>query len=210
MSKALERQNQRDRLLLAALEHIPFEGWSRKALLAGAADIGIDAGTARRLFPRGGDDLIHHLDVWTDRRLAEQADDGAIERLRVRERIAKLVWMRLEILAPHREAMRRAIAARLLPGNAVKAAPAIWRSIDLIWELAGDRARDSSYYTKRGLLLAVWTSTFFFWLDDYSPGRKDSAAFLDRRIDDVMRIGKVRGQIEGLFTNLNRLNPLRT
>jgi ubiquinone biosynthesis protein COQ9 len=209
MSKAVERQSQRDRILEAALQHIPFDGWNRRALLAGAADAGIDAATAKRLFPRGGDDLLAHLDVWADRRLVKAVDQRVIDRLRIRERIARLVRMRLEILSPHREAMRRAIAARLLPSNAVKAGPALWRSIDLIWALAGDRADDASYYTKRGLLLAVWTSTFFYWLEDQSPGLEESWAFLDRRIDNVMQIGKLRGQVEGLFKNLDRFNPLK-
>lgn len=209
MSRAVERQSQRDRLLEAALGHIPFVGWSRRALLDGAADIGIDAGTARRLFPRGGDDLLAHLDVWADRRMVADVDQSVIDRLRMRERIARLVRTRLEILSPHREAVRRAIAARLIPNNAMTAGPALWRSVDLIWAIAGDRADDASYYTKRGLLLAVWTSTFFFWLEDQSPGLQDSWAFLDRRIDNVMQIGRIRGQIEGLFKNLNRFNPLK-
>ena len=208
--KIVERQSQRDRILEAALQHVPFEGWNRRALLAGAADAGLDAATARRLFPRGGDDLLAHLDVWADRRLVEAVDQQAIDRLRMTERITRLVRMRLEILSPHREAMRRAIAARLLPGNALKAGPALWRTVDLIWAIAGDKANDASYYTKRSLLLAVWTSTFFYWLEDNSPGLEESWAFLDRRIRNVMQIGKARGQIEGLFKNLERLNPLKT
>lgn len=209
-SRAVERQSQRDRILEAALQHIPFEGWNRRALLAGAADIGIEAATAIRLFPGGGDDLLAHLDVWADRRLVAAVDQREIDRLRMRERIARLVRMRLEILSPHREAVRRAIAARLLPGNALKAGPALWRSIDLIWAIAGDRADDASYYTKRGLLLGVWTSTFFYWLEDRSAGLEDSWAFLDRRIDNVMQIGRLRGQIDGLFSGLARFNPLKT
>ncbi|MEZ5932257.1 MAG: COQ9 family protein [Alphaproteobacteria bacterium] len=209
MSKAVERQSQRDRILEAALQHIPFEGWTRRALHAGAADIGIDAATAKRLFPRGGDDLLAHLDVWTDRRLVAAVDQAAVDRLRMRERIKHLVRLRFEILTPHREAMRRALAARLFPSNALAAGPALWRSIDLIWALAGDRADDASYYTKRSLLLAVWTSTFFYWLEDQSPGLEETWAFLERRIDNVLQIGKVRGQIEGLFKTLDRFNPLK-
>lgn len=209
MKKADERQSLRDKILEAALVHIPFEGWSRRALLDGAADIGVDAATAKRLFPRGGDDLLAHLDVWADRRMVQAVDQSAIDRLRMRERIARLVRTRLEILSPHREAVRRAIAARLLPSNAIKAGPSLWRSVDLIWAIAGDRADDASYYTKRGLLLAVWTSTFFYWLEDQSPGLEDSWAFLDRRIGNVMQIGRVRGQIDSLFKNLDRFNPLK-
>ena len=36
MSQPTSREEQRDRLLEAALVHVPFDGWSRRALFAGA------------------------------------------------------------------------------------------------------------------------------------------------------------------------------
>src|SRR5690606_38841618 len=119
MSQPSSREEQRDRLLEAALVHVPFEGWSRRALFAGAADLGLDPGTARRLFPRGGDDMLVHVERWADRQMLARV--GSLEGLRMRDRIAKLVRTRLEVLGPHREAMRRATAARMLPGNALAA-----------------------------------------------------------------------------------------
>lgn len=208
-AKRPRREQQKDELLDAALVHIPFEGWSRRALFQGAADIGLSADTAKRLFPRGGDDLLIHLDVWADRQLVASVDQAALDKMRVRDRIARLVKARLSLLSPHREAIRRAVAARMLPTNAVTAGTALWRSIDLIWAMAGDRTTDSSYYTKRGLLLAVWTATFFYWLEDHSVGLRDSWAFLDRRIDNVMQFGRARAQIQGLFSGLGRMNPLK-
>lgn len=206
---APKRAEQRRQLLEAALIHIPFEGWCKRALLQGAADIGMDAATAYRLFPRGGDDLLVHLDVWADRLLVERADHAGLDKLRIRDRIAKLVKIRLDILSPHREAIRRAVAARLIPTNAMTAGTALWRTMDLIWTLAGDQANDASYYSKRGLLLAVWTTTFFYWLEDHSVSLRDSSAFLERRIDNVMQFGSTKAQIEGLFKGLGRFNPLK-
>ena len=83
---------------------------------------------------------------------------GLLDDLRVRERIARLVRTRLDVLGPHREAMRRATAARLMPSNGLTACGSLWRTVDLMWSAAGDDARDTSYYTKRSLLAAVWTS----------------------------------------------------
>ena len=210
VAKASGREVKRDRLLEAALVHVPFDGWSGRALLQGAADIGVAPLEARRLFPKGGDGLLFHLDVWADRKLVDAVDQSEIDALRIRERIAKLVWTRLDILAPHREALRRAVAARLLPTNIAGAGTALWRSMDLIWAIAGDKATDASYYTKRSLLLAVWTTTFFFWLEDQSVGFRDSQAFLNRRIDNVMQFGKVRAQIEGVLKGFERFSPLKT
>jgi ubiquinone biosynthesis protein COQ9 len=207
MTGPSSREIQRDRLLEAALLHVPFDGWSRRSLMAAARDLGVEPALARRLFPRGGDDLLAHLDRWADRRMLERIDQPALRAMRVRDRIAALVRARLEALGPHREAMRRATAARMLPGNAFTACQNLWRSADLIWASAGDQADDYSYYTKRSLLAAVWTSTFFFWLDDQSENFEATSAFLERRIENVMRIGTIRGRLDDALKGVWRLNP---
>ena len=206
MSQSTSREQQRDHLLEAALVHVPFDGWSRRALFAGAADLGLQAGLARRLFPRAGDDMLVHVERWADRQMLARV--GALEGMRVRDRIAKLVRTRLEVLGPHREAMRRATAARLLPSNGFAACGSLWRSVDLMWSAAGDDVRDASYYSKRSLLAVVWTSTFLFWLEDRSEDFQDTWAFLERRIDNVMQIGRLRSRFGDMFLGLGRLNPL--
>jgi ubiquinone biosynthesis protein COQ9 len=206
MSQPTSREEQRDRLLEAALVHVPFDGWSRRALFAGAADLGLEPGLARRLFPRAGDDMLVHVERWADRQMLARV--GPLDGMRVRDRIAALVRTRVEVLGSHREAMRRATAARLLPSNGFAACGSLWRTVDLMWSAAGDDARDASYYTKRSLLAAVWTSTFLFWLEDRSDGYADTWAFLQRRIDNVMQIGRLRARFDDLFQGFGRLNPL--
>jgi ubiquinone biosynthesis protein COQ9 len=202
------REDQRDRLLEAALVHVPFDGWSRRSLFAGARDLDIEPGLVRRLFPGGGDDLLAQLERWADRQMLARVDLDALRAMRIRERIATLVRARLEALTPHREAMRRAVAARLLPSNAIAGCASLWRTVDLMWSVAGDKADDYNYYTKRSLLAAVWTSTFLFWLEDRSVGSHDSFAFLDRRIGDVMQIGALGARVGEAVRSLGRLNPL--
>jgi ubiquinone biosynthesis protein COQ9 len=206
MSQPTSREEQRDRLLEAAWGHVPFDGWSRRSLSAGAADLGLEPSVARRLFPRAGDDLLVHVERWADRQMLARV--GPLDDLRVRERIARLVRTRLEVLGPHREAMRRATAARLLPSNGLAACGSLWRTVDLMWSAAGDDARDASYYTKRSLLAAVWTSTFLYWLEDRSEGYAETWSFLERRIANVMQIGRLRARVDDFFKDLGRLNPM--
>jgi ubiquinone biosynthesis protein COQ9 len=206
MSQTTSREEQRDRLLEAALVHVPFDGWSRRSLFAGAADLRLEPSVARRLFPRAGDDMLVHVERWADRQMLARV--GPLDDLRVRERIARLVRTRLEVLGPHREAMRRATAARLLPSNGLAACGSLWRTVDLMWSAAGDDARDASYYTKRSLLAAVWSSTFLYWLEDRSEGCADTWSFLERRIANVMQIGQLRARIDDFFKQFGRLNPM--
>jgi ubiquinone biosynthesis protein COQ9 len=100
------------------------------------------------------------------------------------------VWQRLRIQEPAKEAIRRALAVLAMPQNAAAAARFSWRSADVMWRMAGDTATDYNHYTKRAILSAVYGSTLLAWLQDDSEGAADTAAFLDRRIDEVMRFEK--------------------
>lgn len=202
------RRALKDRVLEAALLHAAFDGWTRRTLVNAAADAGLDPLAARRLFPRGGDSLLAWLDDWADRRMLERA--GELQRLSVRRRITSLVRARLEALQPHREALRRAALARGLPANLLGTGQALWRTVDRMWQAAGvdrDQGAGFSFYSRRVTLGGVLVATFLFWLDDRSEASQDSWAFLDRRIEDVMRIGRARAALDSLAGRLPFARP---
>lgn len=206
-----QRTEQKDRLFEAALQHVPFDGWSRRTLAHAARDVGIDPATARRLFPNGGDGLLAWLSPWLDRQTEARLAAIDFSGMKIRRRIATIVRTRLEILGPHREALRRAIAAGIMPGNLAASGRRLWAVVDRMWAQAGDPKGDAgmSRYTRRALLAGVYLSTLLFWLDDKSEDSRDSWAFLDRRIEDVMRIGQLRGRVESLVQGLPFRRPGR-
>src|SRR3546814_8027214 len=95
---------------------------------------------ARRAFPGGAPDLIAQFSDWADRRMAEElARQGeAFSSLKVREKIALAVRTRLEVLEPHKEAVRRSGAVLALPNHAGLAAASVYRTVDAMWHAAGD------------------------------------------------------------------------
>jgi ubiquinone biosynthesis protein COQ9 len=118
-------------------------------------------------------------------------------KLKIREKIRALVWQRLETMGPAREAVRRAIAILAMPQNLPLALRISWRTADLMWRLAGDTSTDFNHYTKRITLGGVYGSTLLVWLDDQSEGWSGTSAFLDRRIDDVMKFEKFKAEWRG-------------
>jgi ubiquinone biosynthesis protein COQ9 len=69
----------------------------------------------------------------------------------------------------------------------------MWRTAGL----GGDPAEGFSYYSRRATLAGVVGSTLLFWLDDQSPDCAETWSFLDRRIENVMQIGRLRSTVEG-------------
>jgi ubiquinone biosynthesis protein COQ9 len=181
------------RVLAQALPHVPFDGWSPMLLAAAVTAAGLSDLDRRRLFPAGAADLVDfHLDE-IDRAMLAALARRDLEPLKVRERIALAVRLRLETAAPPRETVRRTLAYQCLPGRGRRALKALYRTVDRIWRAAGDRATDFNFYTKRALLAGVYSATLLYWLNDNSDGAKETWAFLDRRLADVMRIERLRG-----------------
>jgi ubiquinone biosynthesis protein COQ9 len=188
---SFDRDDARDRILAAALPHVPFDGWSDAVLARAAQEAGFPAATAMRIFPGGALDALGHWCDAADRAMVAACEgDPGFAALKVREKVAAAIRRRLEPLGPHREAVRRGMALMALPGGLGLSLRALWATVDAVWRLAGDRATDFNYYSKRALAAAVYSSTLMFWLEDRSPDSGESWEFLDRRIAEVMALPK--------------------
>jgi ubiquinone biosynthesis protein COQ9 len=192
----------RDRLVKASLTHIPFDGWTTAALRRGGKDAGLSEGDVARAFPTGALDAIEHHSRRADTKMLETLDAMDIMALRVPARITTAIRLRLEQNAPHREAVRRALATLAMPLNVPTGTRCLYRTVDAIWYAAGDTATDWNFYSKRALLAGVYSATLLYWLDDRSEGLQQSWAFLDRRMDDIARMPKLTGGLRQLAERL--------
>jgi ubiquinone biosynthesis protein COQ9 len=187
----------RRELALAVGENAVFDGWTARAVDSAAQQLGIDPVQARLAMPKTQAGMIDVYIQEVDRGLEAYFTPERIAGLKIREKIRALVWKRLEIMGPAREAVRRALAILAMPQNIPLALRTSWRTADLMWRIAGDTSTDFNHYTKRMTLGAVYGSTLLVWLDDESGGWVETAAFLDRRIDDVMKIEKLKAEWRG-------------
>jgi len=172
-----------------------FDGWSDEALNQAAALAGVDAAVARLAFPGGAMDMIAAWIASTDARMQAAFVDGHLARLKIRDRIRTLLLFRLDAIAGQEEALRRALAIQAMPHNLPRTLRLGWHSADLMWRLAGDTATDYNHYTKRALLTGIYTATLAVFLDDASDGKAETRAFLDRRIEGVMKFEKAKAQL---------------
>ncbi len=171
-----------------------FDGWNGEALQQAAAALNINGDVARLAIPGGPMDLI---DAWVqsiDAAMREAFGGDAFAGVKIRERIRMLVQFRLDAVRGQEEALRRALTIQAMPQNLARALRMGWRSADIMWRLAGDTATDYNHYSKRATLGAIYGATLSSFIDDTSDGKADTAAFLDRRIDGVMRFEKAKAK----------------
>jgi len=187
-------KSEADRLLDAALIHVPFDGWSRATLAAAAVDEGIDPALAHALFPRDGIDLAMAYHRRGDAAMTADLAGRDMSDLRIREKVALAIRTRIELA--DRECVRRGAALFALPQHTAEGARAIWGTADAIWTALGDPSEDGNWYTKRVILSSVYGSTVLYWLGDESPGNSATWDFLDRRIDGVMKFEMAKAQVQ--------------
>jgi ubiquinone biosynthesis protein COQ9 len=171
-----------------------FDGWTPAALDMAAASSGIDPAVARLAFPGGAVDMI---DAWfehVDNAMLAALPPETLAAMKIRARITALVQARLDIVAVDLEALRRALAVLVLPQNLARAARLNWRAADAMWRAAGDTATDLNHYSKRVILSGVYATTVMAMLADESEDRADTRAFLDRRIEGIMKFEKLKSR----------------
>jgi ubiquinone biosynthesis protein COQ9 len=193
----------RRRLALAVGENAVFDGWTRAAVDSAADRLGIDRAQARLAMPKTAAGLIDLYIQAVDRALEDYFTPKRLAGVKIRDKIRALIWKRFDIMLPAREAVRRALAILAMPQNVPLAVRIGWRTADLMWGIAGDTSTDFNHYTKRLTLGGVYASTLLVWLDDESDGFSETAAFLERRIDDVMKIEKWKAEWRGSGEHLS-------
>ncbi len=84
--------------------------------------------------------------------------------------------------------------------------------VDEICFLAGDTSVDSSWYTKRASLAAIYATSELFMTNDATPDFQDTRLFLDRRLAEA---GEAQGHLQSIgqwlgFTASAGVNVLRS
>ncbi|ATE62991.1 COQ9 family protein [Rhizorhabdus dicambivorans] len=189
-----------DELRDALAERLPanavFDGWADAALAATAAGLGVPADRAALCFPGGTIDMIDAWFAAIDRTMTAELAARDLAAMKIRDRIRTALLIRLDLATAHPDALRRAMAILARPDHLAHAGKLAWRAADAMWRAIGDSSVDFAWYSKRTTLAAIYAATITAWMDDDSEGFADTRAFLDRRIDDVMKFEKLKARMK--------------
>ncbi len=172
-----------------------FDGWSAAAVRNAAVQLSVDPDAAAYAY-RGG--AMAMIDAWAasvDAAMAKALPTEKLAPLKIREKIRTLVLFRLDAIVHQKEALRRAQAIMAMPQNIGSAVRLGWRSADAMWRLAGDTATDYNHYTKRMTLGSIYAATLAVYVGDTSEDHADTKAFLDRRIEGIMKFEKAKARL---------------
>lgn len=189
----------RQSVLAAALQYAGVEGWTEALLQKAVKQAGLDGDDLHLAFPDGIGALLAYFCQSGDDKAAALLEQAGLNEMRIREKIIFGVRTRLDVDIDHKPAVRAAVAAFAKPALMNLGASALYGTADCLWQAAGDQAQDYNRYTKRLILSGVYSATLMVWLSDTSKGHAKTWAFLDKRIEGVMRFEKTKAQVTNFF-----------
>lgn len=191
----------REAVLMAALPHAAFDGFTDSVLDKAGKDAGVSKADVTRLFESGPLALVEFYSAWADAQMEKALAAQDLKALKIRERIASAVKARLTALRPHKEAARRAAAMLSLPMHAALGAKLVYQTVDAMWRAVGDTSTDFNFYTKRATLAGVYGATAVRWFTDDSDNQKVTEEFLAARIENVMQFEKFKAKASEALSN---------
>ena len=187
-------------ILEAAIQIIPFEGWSPDLFERITESLQLQSGAVEIIFPEGLHGLFKYYIQNLDIKMIKKYQTVVHDNLNTHQRIRLCLIVRLKILNQYKTVCQKSLAFLALPTNYVFAAKMLWNTVDLIWHEAGhDQSTDFNYYTKRILLGSVYSSTLLFFSNDASDNFQDIVDFLDRRLADVYKMSQIKSNITSFF-----------
>ena len=204
-------------ILSKSLPLISNTGFTPETLHLGAKEAGyLDA--SLNLFPSGAFSLVHYY-LYTQRQSLQNNTDIINPPLTegkkppgVGAKVKSLTLARLLSNEPVIHKLPEALALMSLAGNIPSSLRELSALSDEIWFLAGDTSVDSSWYTKRASLAAIYGATEVFMTRDSSEGFRETKEFLDRRFEDSRVLGEAARDVRQWvgFTAGAAVNVLRS
>jgi len=123
---------------------------------------------------------------------------GDFKKLRVNEKIRFLILSRLKIIDKFFD--KNSIFKLVIKQKSIsKAGLMLFNVSDEIWYLSGDKSTDFNYYTKRIILMNVYSASFFYFLRDNSVEYVKTKDFIDKQISYVLKFGKLKSNLSNLI-----------
>ena len=183
-------QDEKLAFLAVFKEEISFEGLSESLLIRAFEGRGLSKDDYLIFFPNGAEDLIafyiENLCLETEKFIAEQPPQTP-KHLLIRDAVMRQI---------RGEPGFSLIASRIIGKYALlsplKAAGLPFKIADTMWRALGDTATDYNYYSKRALLANAYAQTVFFAIADTSEDFAATEAFLMKKLQNAMKLGKVK------------------
>jgi len=128
------------------MTHVGKLGFTMEAIHAAGRELGFSSAVAN-VFERKEAELIEHFLEDCRSKMNQELEERSeeIASMKIREKIATAVRVRLKLMAPHVEAWPRAVYVMSQPPNVASSLYHLHLLVDDMWHVAGDKSTDLNW-----------------------------------------------------------------
>ena len=185
-----KKQQIKSRIVAAALALFQARGFDATTTKLIARRAGIAEGTVFNYFPTKEHIALYFFDQEVDHAIAAVRNDRRLRRAPLEQKLFALVQSQLEYLAPHERFIGAAFLQALRPGSPLgfssQALALRAKYVDFVQELLGQTRKEGAaapldWWTAQAFWI-YYIGVLLYWLNDDSPGKQHTLAFLDRSL----------------------------
>ena len=179
-------KSKQEKLAKLFIQEVPKFGWSRETLLQCAKKQRISTPVLAKLFPSFEYDVLKFIIAQNNIQVEKNYNSFNNSRLKTRDKIKTILELKFDSNEYLKKALPEMLKFLLRPGNLLMSIKMLHENSDFIWNLAGDKSNDFSYYSKRGLLSMVYLATLIYWLNDKSTKGIGTKNFISKSVDGIV------------------------
>ena len=179
-------KSKQEKLAKLFIEDVPKFGWSRETLLQCAKKQRISTSVLAKLFPSFEYDVLKFIIAQNNTQVEKNYNSFNNSRLKTRDKIKTILELKFDSNEYLKKALPEMLEFLLRPGNLLMSIKMLHENSDFIWNLAGDKSNDFSFYSKRGLLSMVYLATLIYWLNDKSTKGIGTKNFISKSVDGIV------------------------
>ena len=179
-------KSKQEKLAKLFIEDVPKFGWSRETLLQCAKKQRISTSVLANLFPSFEYDVLKFIIAQNNIQVEKNYNSFNNSRLKTRDKIKTILELKFDSNEYLKKSLPEMLKFLLRPGNLLMSIKMLHENSDFIWNLAGDKSNDFSFYSKRGLLSMVYLATLIYWLNDKSTKGIGTKNFISKSVDGIV------------------------
>ena len=179
-------KSKQEKLAKLFIQEVPKFGWSRETLLQCAKKQRISTSVLAKLFPSFEYDVLKFIIAQNNIQVEKNYNSFNNSRLKTRDKIKTILELKFNSNEYLKKSLPEMLKFLLRPGNLLMSIKMLHENSDFIWNLAGDKSNDFSFYSKRGLLSMVYLATLIYWLNDKSTKGIGTKNFISKSVDGIV------------------------
>jgi len=138
------------------------------------------------LFPDGYIEMLKLSLDYLNHELENISSQNDFIRIPIHKRIKKLIMIKIKLMHKNKDFYRRTFYFLLIPINYKLLIAHLYKSVDLMWYIAGDSSTDFNFYTKRMILSGVYSSVILHFINNENMYKT-----VQKLDDNLLKISKI-------------------